>query len=125
MMIHITLIDDDPTEALLLEGMLEHVEGAYRMTHLKCVEDFDGLDAQAAPDLVLLDRRIPPHDAFDTSLPVLAANGYRGPVVLMSASEFAMPGDHHGLTITAPINKSQLLTPQAVDALLKRAITPA
>ncbi len=122
-MANITLIDDDPTEALVLEGMLDHVDGDHTLRHITRVEDFDA-SGGAAPsaDLVLLDRRIPPHEAFDTSLPVLAASGYRGPVVLMSASEFPAPENRHGLTIAAAISKSQLLTPNAVDALLKRSL---
>jgi DNA-binding response OmpR family regulator len=121
-MAQIALIDDDPTEALVLEGMLEHVAGKHELVHLTRVEAFGDAGAAVNPDLVLLDRRIPPHEAFDTSLPILAASGYRGPVVLMSASEFPIPAEQHGLNIAASVSKSQLLTPQAVEALLKRTL---
>ena len=122
-MANITLIDDDPTEALVLEGMLEHVEGPHRLTHVMRVEAFhaDRIDA----DLVLLDRRIPPHDAFETSLPILAASGYQGPVVLMSATDFPTPDDQYGLTIAATVKKSDLLTPEAVESLLRNTLRSA
>ena len=121
-MVQITLIDDDPTEALVLKGMLEHVDGEHQLTHLTCVEAFDASGAISTTELVLLDRRVPPHNTFDTSLPVLAASGYRGPVVLMSASEFPAPAKPHGLTIAASVSKSELLTPQAVEALLRHSL---
>lgn len=121
-MAQITLIDDDPTEAMVLEGMLEHIDGQHRLVHLTRVEDFETAGAAPGADLVLLDRRIPPHEAFDTSLPVLAASGYRGPVVLMSAAEFPAPTEPHGLNIAGAVSKSQLLTPQAVEALIQRIL---
>lgn len=121
-MAQIMLIDDDPTEALVLKGMLDHVPGDHQLIHIMRVEDFDLAGAASGADLVLLDRRIPPHETFDTSLPILAASGYRGPVVLMSASEFPAPAEQHGLNIAALVSKSQLLTPQAVEALLQQSL---
>ena len=123
-MADITLIDDDLTEALVLGGLLDHIAGGHRLTHVTRVEDFDPNQPGAPADLVLLDRRVPPHNGFETSLPVLAASGYDGPVVLVSATGVTLPEKHFGLRLLAAVSKADLLTPEAVEALLQRSLDP-
>lgn len=121
-MAHLALIDDDPTEALVLEGMLAHGEGAHVMTHFRRVEDFPAAPANDDFDLVLLDRRIPPHDGFETSLRVLAATNYAGAIVPISAGNIDLAPIADGLQVVAPVMKSDLLTPEAVTALVQRVL---
>ncbi len=120
-MVRIALIDDDPTEAMVLEGMLLHCDSRHTLTHFKTLEAFPSAPQNSAFDLILLDRRIPPHAGFDTSLPILAAMGFEGPVIPISASGMDTP-NAHGLKLETPVMKSDLLTPDAVAALLDRVL---
>lgn len=121
-MARIALIDDDPTEAMILEGMLEYAGADHEMTHATSLA---GFAAEAgAFDLVLLDRRLPPYEDFSESLPALAQTGWRGPVVLITAfSDAPAPDAPDGLTLIGPVNKGDLLSPEAVSALITRALS--
>lgn len=117
----IALIDDDPTEAMILEGMLEHGPAGHQLVHTRSIAAFG--DAGARADLVLLDRRLPPHDSFAAGVAALAATGYRGPVMLVTAfSDEPAPAAPDGLTVLGPVDKGDLLTPEAVDAAIARAL---
>jgi len=121
-MAHLALIDDDPTEALVLEGMLAHGETVHRLTHFLRVEDFPVAPANDDFDLVLLDRRIPPHDGFESSLRILAASKFTGAIVPISAGNIDTAPYADGLQVTAPVMKSDLLTPDAVADMVKRVL---
>lgn len=122
-MANIALIDDDPTEVMVLEGMLMHSLDGHSLTAFSRVEDFPAAPDNQAFDFVLLDRRIPPHADFETSLPVLAKAGYTGPIVPISAGCMeAISLDP--LNVLEPVEKSRLLTPEAVDALIASVIDP-
>ncbi len=123
-MAHIALIDDDPTESMVLEGMLMHCDGGHTLTAFARVEDFPSAPDNGTFDFVLLDRRIPPHVDFQTSLPILKAAEYPGPIVPISAGHLE-PLDHEGLNLLPPVEKSKLLTPDAVAALIERVTSPA
>ena len=77
-MARIALIDDDATEAMILEDMLEHGGAGHTLIHASSIAGFaaEGFSA----DLVLLDRRLPPHESFKEGVAALAATGWRGPV---------------------------------------------
>lgn len=117
----IALIDDDPVEALVIEGLLEHTDTGHAVSNFTTVEAF--VDASgAAPDLVLLDRRIPPHQSFKSSLDALSGSAFNGPVVLVTAgpadeTELSWRGALHG-----PVNKAELLTPEALEDLLNAVL---
>ena len=121
-MSQIALIDDDPVEALVVSGLLEHVAADHTMTHFTTVEAFVTAPQADQYDLVLLDRRIPPHRTFSESLAVLADGPYAGPIVLISAG----PSDDLRLSsrspLTGPVDKADLLTPKALERLLDAAL---
>ncbi len=120
-MAHIALIDDDPVEAMVIGGLLEHVDPAHRLERFASVQAF--VERETADfDLVLLDRRVPPHQTFASSLEALASSAYGGPVVMLTASaetEIALSwrGGLHG-----PVDKGRLLTPDAVARLINRVL---
>jgi len=116
-MAQLALIDDDPVEALVIEGLLEHAAGDHQITAFSSVAAFVA-DGGARFDMALLDRRIPPHQSFSTSLAEMRAASFRGPVVLVTAGGAEergadWPGGVHG-----PIDKADLLTPEALDRLI-------
>jgi CheY-like chemotaxis protein len=120
-MAHIALIDDDPVEAMVIGGLLEHVKPDHTLHRFASVEAFAERET-AEFDLLLLDRRVPPHQSFESSLEALVGSAYRGPVVLFTASaesETALRwrGGLHG-----PVDKGQLLTPDAVARLIARVL---
>ena len=120
-MARIALIDDDATEAMILEGMLEHAGGAHSLVHAPSVAAFATLAEEA--DLVLLGRRLPPHEDFAVGVAALAGTGWRGPVVLISAfSEAAKPDAPAGLVLIGPVDKADLLTPESVAAVVDAAL---
>jgi DNA-binding NtrC family response regulator len=123
-MAHIALIDDDATEALVLDGMLDHCRGDHQLTHFFKVEDFPAGGANAIFDLVVLDRRIPPHSDFHTSLPLIAQRGFQGIVLPVSAAEMPDLQPVNGLNIAAPVLKSDLLTPESVQRVLDQLLGP-
>ncbi|MGJ3230973.1 MAG: hypothetical protein ACFE0P_04170 [Oceanicaulis sp.] len=118
----IALIDDDATEAMILEGMLEHGSGGHSLIHAPSIAAFARLDAR--PDLVLLDRRLPPQDDFAGGVAAPAAAGWRGPVVLITAfSDETPPVAPEGLALIGPVDKADLLSPEAVEAIIAKALS--
>lgn len=117
----IALIDDDATEAMILGDMLEHGQDGHTLVHARSLAAFAA--AMPAADLVLLDRRVPPHDSFAEGVPALAATGWRGPVVLISAyTEEPAPPAPEGVSLFGPVSKSDLLTPESIEAVLASAL---
>lgn len=121
-MASIALIDDDPTEALVISGLLEHGAAGHTMSHYPTVEGFAAEPDAARFDLVLLDRRVPPHQSFRDSLAALSDSAYLGPVALISASPCVEAGLVAPGPIIGPINKADLLTPDALERLVDRAL---
>jgi DNA-binding NtrC family response regulator len=121
-MARIALIDDDLTEAMVIGGLLEHTTQVHSLQHFVSIDAFlKGPDGEAF-DLVLLDRRIPPHASFASSLASLRDGPYRGPIALISAGScdetgLAGPGPLYG-----PLDKGDLLTPQALEMLISKAL---
>ncbi|KAA5803518.1 response regulator transcription factor [Alkalicaulis satelles] len=118
-MARITLIDDDPVEALILRELLAHGGAGHELVHHTRLEDFT---TAPVADLVLLDRRVPPHDDFASSLPALEASGYAGPVLLISAAPEGVSAGSDVLTLTGPVSKSDLLEPAAVARAIEAAL---
>lgn len=123
-MARIALIDDDPVEALVIGGLLDHVDADHQLEAFQSVDAFIQSDDRNV-DVILLDRRVPPHLDFATSLDALRASQFSGPIVMITAgaeeeADNAWRGPLHG-----PIDKGQLLTPDALSRLLKSVLTPA
>lgn len=123
-MAEIALIDDDPVEAMVLEGLLSHGAGRHVLTAFTSVEAFARLHHPGF-DLVLLDRRVPPHQGFQSSLDVLKDSPYRGPLVLITAAVTPVPALSGDFRLHGPIDKSALLTPEALDQLIQRVLGDA
>jgi CheY-like chemotaxis protein len=123
-MARLVLIDDDPVEALVIGGLLEHADEKHAFESFTSVEAFVAANGAGA-DLVLLDRRIPPNQSFESSLSALAASSHQGPVVLITAG----PCEETGLSwrggLHGPIDKGRLLTPQALSGLVTEALSKA
>ena len=120
-MARLALIDDDPVEALVLEGLLDHAAGGHGLSRFSSVETFVSAGG-AGVDLVLLDRRVPPHQSFASGLQALSRAPYRGPVLLITAGACEegppdWPGPLHG-----PVDKADLLTPEGLARLIDRAL---
>ncbi len=118
-MARIALIDDDPVEALILRSLLEHASAGHAMTHFTSVEAF--ADAPGA-DLVILDRRVPPHECFSQTLPLIEASGWRGPVLLITAAPEGVTAASQVLKLIGPVSKSDLLEPAAVARAIDEAL---
>lgn len=106
----------------MVSGLLDHVAAGHTLTHFMTVEAFMTAPDADQYDLVLLDRRIAPHQTFSESLAVLADGPYAGPIVLMSAG----PSDELRLSsrspLTGPVDKADLLTPKALERLVETAL---
>ena len=121
-MADILLIDDDPTEAMIMEGMLEHGGSGHALRHVRSLSDY-AADTPTA-DLAFLDRRVPPHDSFAEGVAALAGAGWRGPVVLISAyTDEPAPAAPAGVRLIGPIDKAALLTPEGLEAVIADALT--
>lgn len=120
-MARIALIDDDPVEALILRSLLEHSGSDHVLEHFTSVEAFaEAPEAEA--DLVILDRRVPPHGCFSDTLPVIEASGYRGPVMLITAAPEGVSASSQVLRLIGPVPKSDLLEPAAVARAIGEAL---
>ncbi|MCC5996532.1 MAG: hypothetical protein JJU18_09220 [Oceanicaulis sp.] len=121
-MARLALIDDDPVEALILRELIAHGAPDHALAHFTSVEAFTTAAQAAQTDLVILDRRVPPHDSFCESLPVIEGSGYRGPVLLISAAPEDIRARSPALALTGPMSKSDLLTPEAVARAVNGAL---
>ena len=86
-MSRVLLIDDDPLEAKLLAAFLHRRFGeAFRLVHVRLLEDGLALLEREAFDAVLLDNRLPPFSDFRETLPRLRA-ATRGvePIIVSSS----------------------------------------
>lgn len=124
-MAQIALIDDDATEAVVLEALCSHTGRCDQLTHFMSVDAFIKACKDATFDLVFLDRRLPPFTDFRGSLAALGAAAYRGPIILLTAGEVD-PDELGELAsqnlIIGPIQKTELVTPQAVRVTLDQAL---
>ena len=81
----ILIIDDKVFDADVLATSLRQVF-AYevRITHVLTLHAIKKLPADAKPDLIFLDDRLADSVSAETSLKLIAASGYKIPIVVMS-----------------------------------------
>ena len=119
--VHILLVDDDPTNLLLLEELL--ISEGY--TPLLATSGIDALEiaAQAIPDLILLDVMMPEMDGFEICRRLREDVRFQTvPVIFLTALNneqsrlrgLSMMGDDY---LTKPINIQLLLT--KISSLLR------
>lgn len=86
--VHILLIDDDPTEEVILRKLMSKVEN-YNIVLQYCSQLDDAVERvenAAGIDLVLLDNKLGPGEDFRESVPRLRRSGFIGPIGVISSS---------------------------------------
>ncbi|WP_203293550.1 hypothetical protein [Maricaulis parjimensis] len=121
-MAKIAVIDDDPVEYMLLTEFAALGTRKDDWQHIQTLDAFAAAHAETGFDLVFLDRRVPPVGRFAESLPLIQAAGYAGPVVLMSASYDGKPTAPDGILLLGPVEKSDIQSETALDAMVARAL---
>ncbi|WP_417494853.1 hypothetical protein [Maricaulis sp.] len=113
----IAVVDDDPIELMLLRELSTSFDDSLEFDGHTTVQAF----IEARPeqyDLVFLDRRIPPHDEYQETLPMLASAGYQGRVILMTAHDSGVRNCDYRFELVGPVNKLELLEPSRLKALI-------
>jgi DNA-binding LytR/AlgR family response regulator len=116
----IAIVDDDPAEHMILREIGASVRGDAEF------EGFSSLDAflHAGPgrfDVVFLDRRLPPYETFGETLPAIAATGYAGGIVLMTAAVPQSRLDGFAFRVCGPVDKIALIDPACLAAYIDEA----
>tara|TARA_R110000868_G_scaffold234257_2_gene487938 strand:+ start:6873 stop:7229 length:357 start_codon:yes stop_codon:yes gene_type:complete len=116
----IAVVDDDPIELMLLRELSTSFDDSLEFEGHTTVRAF--IDSKPSQyDLVFLDRRIPPHDEYRETLPMLASAGYEGRVVLMTAHDSGVKNSDYRFELVGPVNKIDLLEPATLKALIHSA----
>ncbi|SDL59890.1 response regulator [Maricaulis salignorans] len=116
----IAVVDDDPIELMLLRELSTSFDDTLQFEGHTTVRDFIESSPQQY-DLVFLDRRIPPHDEYRETLPMLASAGYEGRVVLMTAHDSGIKKGDYRFELVGPVNKLDLLQPTTLQAIIHNA----
>ncbi|MBO6795864.1 hypothetical protein [Maricaulis sp.] len=112
----IAVVDDDPVELVLLTEIASDVCADAELNGFTRVEDFLEVDVNAF-SLVLLDRRIPPHNDYSETLPMLAAAGFTNRVVLMTAHDPGLEIGDYPFEVGGPVDKLDLLKTEVLKAV--------
>lgn len=83
---NIVLIDDDEHEHRLIAHTLRAIEPLVLESFFSC-EDVEARLEANAPDLILLDARLPPDNDPEHSIRFIRSTGCRTPIVLISSAE--------------------------------------
>ncbi|WP_417476465.1 hypothetical protein [Maricaulis sp.] len=116
----IAVVDDDPIELMLLRELSTSFDTTLQFDGHSTVRAF----IESRPeqyDLVFLDRRIPPHDEYRETLPMLASAGYEGRVVLMTAHDSGIKNGDYRFELVGPVDKLDLLEPARLQAIIQNA----
>lgn len=113
----IAVVDDDPIELVLLRELSTKFDETLEFEGHTTVRDFIDSSPERY-DLVFLDRRIPPHDEYRETLPMLASTGYQGRVVLMTSHDSGVQNGDYRFELIGPIDKLELLIPDKLRALI-------
>ena len=115
----IAIIDDDPLESILLSELGQEIDPDLVFIAYASMDAYLGRKDDA-PDLVLLDRRLPPYSHFSETLPLLAQAGFAGRVVLMTAHDPGIEVENYPFAITGPVDKLDLLKPERLEAVIRQ-----
>lgn len=113
----IAVIDDDPVETVLLSELSKDISDIYRFESFSTLNAFLAADT-ASFDIAFLDRRIPPHEEFADSLPLIASTEFRGRVVLMTAHDSGTDTSAYDFEIIGPVEKLDLLNLPTLEKML-------
>jgi CheY-like chemotaxis protein len=116
----IAVVDDDPIELMLLQELSAGFDDSLDFEGHTSIRAFIASGPQQY-DLVFLDRRIPPHNEYLETLPMLASTGYQGRVVLMTAHDSGVRNADYGFELVGPVNKLDLLEPATLKAIIHNA----
>lgn len=120
----IAVVDDDPVELVLLSEIASDVYADAELKGFTRVEDFLAVDVNAF-SLVLLDRRIPPHNDYSETLPMLADAGFTNRVALMTAHDPGLKIGDYPFSVSGPVDKLDLLKPEVLTAVFENQPIPA
>ena len=120
---HVAIIDDDPAEAVILEFMFEDNGYSLHCDRFATVEAFLASRRHTEYVLLFLDRRIPPINQFEESVPLILEllGNANVAVVLMTAHTFERPSLPPDSRLIGPIEKLSLIEPDTFDDVLQRA----
>ena len=86
--LHILLIDDEPSEHVILRRLMTKVQSFTIQLHysdtIEAAVDIIGSGTPIA--MVLVDNRLPPHGDFRETVPLIRQKGFIGPVGVISGS---------------------------------------
>ncbi|WVT73868.1 response regulator [Sinorhizobium chiapasense] len=118
---HILLVDDDPTENLILRALIRKVSNiAIELHYCQTMEDaLEFLRSGKAVSMILLDNRLHPQLDFRETVPALRHQGYIGPIGVISASladPYFQNLEEYGADFR--IDKAEI-DPTAIDFILR------
>ena len=117
----IAVVDDDPVEREIIEGLTQTAQQACVVGWAEGVAAFLRDPALVHADLVFLDRVLDRTSDFEDSLATLARGGYSGRVILMSNAARVGRPDSFGLHVCGPFDKLELQNVRLFTRLLDGA----
>ena len=123
--VHILLVDDEPTENIILGALMRKVASyAITLHYVETVDDALGfIRASGAPlDMILMDNRLQPQADFRETVPELRRAGYIGPIGVISSSisdAYFQKIDDYGVDFR--IDKAEL-DPTAIEFILREYV---
>jgi CheY-like chemotaxis protein len=121
--IRIAIIDDDPVEAILLGEIAKDLGSHFEFVAFSTIDAFLECEINAF-ELAFLDRRLPPHNEFSETLPLLAEAGFSGRIVLMTAHDPGLQIPVYPFAIIGPVDKLDLLQIETLAPILENQVTP-
>ncbi|WP_242220418.1 response regulator [Shinella zoogloeoides] len=123
--VHILLVDDDPTENIILGALMRKVASyAITLHYVETVDDALGFIRASGPplDMILMDNRLQPQADFRETVPELRRAGYIGPIGVISSSisdAYFQKIDDYGVDFR--IDKAEL-DPTAIEFILREYV---
>lgn len=116
---HVAVIDDDPVETMILSGLAEHVPGEYAFEHFPTVEAFCACPHSDSFDVAFLDRRVPPHNDYPETLPMVEATKFKGTLIMLTARRLGPYRPQSRLRVLGPYEKLDVQDVDIIESLLQ------